>query len=44
MLNQITDLSSSSVKFSHKYDYPRYLTNSFSMEEMEEESHDEGKV
>ena len=41
---QFTDLSSSSVKFSHKYDYPRYLTNSFSMEEMEEENLEEGKV
>ena len=27
----VTDLSSSSVKVSHKYEYPKYLTQSFSM-------------
>ena len=41
---QVTDLSSSSVKFSHKYDYPRYLTNSFSMEEVLDENLQEGTV
>ena len=41
---QATDLSSSSVKFSHKYDYPRYLTNSFSMEEVLDENLQEGTV
>ena len=39
----ITDISSSSMKVSHKYDYPKYLTQSFSMGEatppaVEEES------
>ena len=29
-LHQITDISSSSVKISHKYEYPKYLTQSFS--------------
>ena len=31
-LYQITDISSSSMKVSHKYEYPKYLTNSFSMD------------
>ena len=30
-LRQITDISSSSVKVSHKYEYPKYLSQSFSM-------------
>jgi len=30
-LRQITDMSSSSVKLSHKYEYPKYLTQSFSV-------------
>ena len=35
-LRQITDLSSSSMKISHKYEYPRYLTrNPFSMDNIE---------
>ena len=31
-LYQITDISSSSMKVSHKYEYPKYLTQSFSMD------------
>ena len=32
-LYQVTDISSSSMKVSHKYEYPKYLTQSFSLDE-----------
>ena len=35
-LRQITDISSSSVKVSHKYEYPKYLSQSFSMGELDQ--------
>jgi len=36
-LHQITDISSSSVKIECKYEYPKRLTHSFSMDQDEDE-------
>ena len=43
-LRQITDISSSSVKISHKYEYPRQLTQSFSMGYCFQEEDDDDDV